>query len=400
MLQMIFSILRGESPPGGNLGETPKNDLSPPVLGKNPVLAEGPTPPPVLVGEEMDQRGGRSSLPPAWAGGEPRNMVAEVGSVGFANRNLFVENCPTNRNLTEILKPITEPHCHHVRKFSESVDLEFSFEQNFADQSKESLDDSDETVCMHPLNQSLNLHLFNSESSQHPQTSQSQSPVCFQSQSSEFSSEKSGDSPVNLIPVRMITARGEDSQPEGENQLVQWAEFPPPYQSDCETEGEGEDHSQLRQMEDLLIAAGWVPPRNQDFGQSLPNFSANFELQIPQLHSQFGNLCPEFGTQIPQIEGSDPVLLLEDRFSANHRLTASEGMLISVQPAPENLTAAVLTAESSNQGGPAQLLNLAGSSMEIGDEEMEPEVPVFQPPVFGPQPPPIRLPNDGGGCEP
>eukprot|EP00667_Euglena_gracilis_P020717 EG_transcript_22513 len=141
-----------------------------------------------------------------------------------------------------------------------------------------------------------------------------------------------------------MTAQVENSQPEGQNQLVQWAEFPPSYQSDCETEGEGvQNPDRLREMEDFLIAAGWVPPRNQNLEQNLPEFSANFGflMQTPQLHSQFGNQCPDFGTQIPQIEGGEPVLLLEDRFSVNRRLTANEGMLILTQPDPENLLSAV-----------------------------------------------------------
>eukprot|EP00667_Euglena_gracilis_P005037 EG_transcript_5069 len=345
-------------------------------------------------------------------------FASPVDKTFFSPENTDEFAGTASRNLAEKFDTVTE--FSESKKFAESVNVE---SQNFSGQPPDFSESS-------PRNQNVRTAesvesvgwLGDWNHSGFSAGSANQSSISKQSQfnsipssqsfnaqlqvasddNSDFSSEKSGVSPVNSVPVRMITAQGENSQPEGENQLVQWAESPPSYQSDCETEGEGaQNPDRLREMEDFLIAAGWVPPRNQGLEQNLPDFSANFSflVQTPQLDSQFGNKCPEFGTHLPQIEGGEPVLLLEDRFSVNRGLTASEGMLISTQPAPENLTSAVLMTESSNLavGGPARLLNQAGSNMEIrGDEEMEPELPVFQPPVFGPQPPESNCQMMGG----
>jgi hypothetical protein len=73
IFEMLLPILRGESQPGGNPGETPENDLSPPFLGKNPVPAGAPAPPHGLVAGGTDPGEGGPGLAPAREGGAALN---------------------------------------------------------------------------------------------------------------------------------------------------------------------------------------------------------------------------------------------------------------------------------------------------------------------------------------
>eukprot|EP00667_Euglena_gracilis_P008419 EG_transcript_8526 len=347
------SILRTPLWSGGiPVGET-GGGLSPPPPGKTLGPGQGTAAPGVGDGQESAGQGAGVFCPTPAGGAPGVDMVRRGVFANPVDKKIFSPENTDNfdgtasSNLAEDLNMITEtgsaghtnricgnvgscsPRLNMVNRGSfNSVGEEFSKSAN--------------------LNSSESVEISNSQS-------QTGSDTCSEISNADFS----GGNPENVFGVNMITASPQESQGGDENQLVQWTGSPPQYQSDSEIDSDrGSGLSQFEETEQLLVAAGWIPPRFQIFG---PN--------------QF----PNFGAEIPQIEGVTPILLLEDRGTASHSEKTVDGQTFFSEATRMHSESKFSGVQSANLGCGASssgVINLAASKTQVEeDEEMEPQPP-------------------------